>query len=268
MKKYINKYILDKFSNKEYNHRWLRRISRVTNTQVIADVQRVLVSSHHPKYKENECQKKIFQKPAFRMNVKNGKLVQRLSRNHNKDENVKRNIEIVDNFNKQLKCKHSFDELFSNDIDIRDLFHNKNSKEIKNLTQKLEYELEFIKEHCDINNEAVKKKRINNKKCSPKLHKLNFNKKGNWSDNEIYGKLAKHLKELFGEIDIYKLRSEFDLFHEASLYHDTVIHYHITHHGGNKKIISCDDNSSNVTISFWLFDNKIVFTYSSGIDTW
>lgn len=84
--------------------------------------------------------------------------------------------------------------------------------------------------------------------------------------------VGEYLMNLFGkDIEIYSILDFFgsiDTTHENNRIAYTATKHHITIHGGNSKTISSTDNRKNTTISFWKFDNKIVWKYESGIGSW
>lgn len=43
---------------------------------------------------------------------------------------------------------------------------------------------------------------------------------------------------------------------------------HINHHGDDKKVLTMSETKDNTTISFWLFDDKVVFQTEGGIESW
>ncbi len=111
MKNLVNKHVFCEWIHNEgYRQNWLRRISRQTKTQYIADTQRILLC--HDKYKEKYLYK-IFHSCANRMRMVDGKLVGRITHLSNPDGVNK--ITLIENFD-ILKCKYTFSELFERDL--------------------------------------------------------------------------------------------------------------------------------------------------------
>jgi len=233
---YKNKYVFSEWEHNEgFKSRWLRRITRTTKTQLIADVQRI------SDYKVKPYQYKWFQECAFRMNVKNGEPIQRLS--HLAYDDGIRKLRFVDNFN-MLKCKDSFKDIFQTDI------------------RKIYPENHHL---ITFTNEFIKEEKIKIKKdfWLPTLYKI---------DDDFYKEIIEHFQELFGNIPVYKVKFGFsdqlETVHTKSIFSDNCIFYHITHHGNDKLSLNFDENRDNTTICFWLFDDKIIFQFESGIKSW
>jgi hypothetical protein len=218
-----------------YTQKWLRRITRTTKTQIIADVQYV---GNYNSSKNNEMER--MNERAFRMNLKNDQLIERQPLANNK-ESI-RTVSLVEDFN-SLKCDMSYDELFN--TDLRKIFEP--TSDI----------IEFI----DYSN---KRRNIENVDSEYKISTILVN------DVDHYSGIAKHLKDLFGNIPVYRILSQVTLntTHDETIFLKTAIHYHININGGDKPYITRKENSGNRTISFWLFDDKIVFQIETGIDSW
>lgn len=241
LEQYKGKFIFSELVNPNgYEHKWLRRITRTTKTQVIADVQRVTDD-----YDTKVTKKTWYKQRAFRMNEKNGTLVERMSRNYN-DEST-RTVKLVDDF-QSLKCKYSYEELF--DTDIREIFAPDSY-----LIEMTKHSIEVKKERGRDIDEADEYRVL--------MHLVN--------DGDIRSETANHLKSLFGDLPVYainSIRGTADTTNEISKFSKSAIHYHINHNGGDGDYISKDANGGNITISFWLFDDRIVIQSEHGIELW
>jgi hypothetical protein len=246
----IGKYIFDEWTHNEgFKQNWLRRITRQTNTQYIADVQHTLLLDD--KYKKMYDSKKsdylygIFQKCAKRFRMIKGELIEQFTHLSNPD-GVRKNTLITD-FS-ILKCKYKFEEIFY--TDVRTLL-TPDSKQLENFNRKFN----FYKEH--------------NHNVSEEEHYQVDVEELSETDN-CYGSIATHLKQLFG-VPVYMISELFvtiETIHENNIFSQTAIHYHINYFGDDKPIINFKENYDNVTISFWLFDDKVVFKTEDGIDSW
>jgi len=249
MENLIGKYLFCEWKHNEgFEHHWLRRITRQTETQYIADCQHVLLLSE--KYKKlydagSDYFYELFNHCATRFRLSGNKIVEKCTNLSNTDG--VRTTTLVEDFS-VLKCKYKFEDLF--ETDVRN-FLNPDSRML---------------EHMGFMNDS----KLN---ISEKLiYSFSVRSSENQSDlfNDVYGETVKHLKDLFG-LPVFKANEflgSIDTTHEKSRFSESAIHYHINHHGGDKPILTRDEKSGNVTIAFWVFDDKVVFKFSSGIDTW
>lgn len=253
MNNLIGKYIFSEWTHNEgYKQNWMRRITRQTKTQYIADVQHVLLLGD--KYKKLYDEKKseylygIFQKPAKRMRMVKNKLVEQVTHLSNPDG--VHNITLIEDFS-ILRCKYSYNELF--DTDTRNILSPESD----------------ILEHMN-----WWKTQLEKDGGKVKVDNFDFLFKFDTEEvvkvDSVWYTTAEHLKELFG-VPAYHIKEHFgkmNTTHERSIYSDTAIHYHVNHNGGDKPILTFKENYHNHTISFWLFEDKVVFKDESGIDSW
>jgi hypothetical protein len=251
MENLIGKYIFDEWTHNEgFKQNWLRRITRQTKTQYIADVQHtLLLSSRYEKLydeKKSDFLYGIFKRCAKRMRMVKGQLIEQLTYLSNPDGI--RKITLVEDFN-ILKCKYSYNELF--DTDVRK-FLSPDSNMVKDMNW---WKEQFEKDKLKVDNYDFV---------------FRFDTEEIIKVDSCWYTTSEHLKELFG-VPAYHIKEHFgkmDTTHEKSIYSKTAIHYHINHFGGDKPILTFKEKYHNHTISFWLFDDKVVFRGESGIDTW
>jgi hypothetical protein len=253
MKNLKGKYIFSEWKHNEgFQQKWLRRITRQTKTQYIADVRHTLLSaSNHKKLyaeKKSDFLYGIFQNCAFRMYMKGGQLFERLS--YLSSNEGERKLTLIEDFS-ILKCKYSYNELF--DTDVRK-FLSSDSDMLEDMNW---WKTQFEKD-----------------KDKLKVENTDFVFKFETEEvvkvDSCWYTTAEHLKTLFG-VPAYHIKEHFgkmNTTHEKSIYSDTAIHYHVNHNGGDKSVLTFKENYHNDTISFWLFEDKVVFRGESGIDTW
>lgn len=239
MKNILGNFILDEFVNGDFRVRWLRRITRETKTTYISYCQRSMVS-------KEECVRRAWSSKPYRK-TSDGGVKPIVTHLHNK--NGASTLQVITDPS-TLKCQYSYDELFNTDIreiqspDCEPL-HNINrmnemqkGKDIRPLP----YILDSTIYKCDPNN----------------THFID-----GWDSPVI-----KYLEQLF-KVPVYRLGmlkiSEDDKPSKLSL---SGTYFHITHFGDDKPTINFNENYHNRTILFWLFDNKLVFQYETGIDSW
>lgn len=250
MKNLVNRYVFCQWKHNEgYQQNWLRRITRQTKTQYIADCQHTLLLSD--KYKKLYDSKKsdylygIFQVCATRMRMIGDKLVGQTTHLSNPDG--VNTIELVEDFS-SLKCKYKYEELF--DVDLRNILFI-DSKMIKHMNWSYNH---FKEIQSDVKDEIFYK----------------FKTTEISENDDCYGEIAKHLKQLFS-LPVHHAHETFnniDTIHEKSRFSESAIHYHMNFFGDDKPVITSKENYHNSTISFWLFDDKVVFKHEDGIDSW
>lgn len=197
MENLINRFVLDVMIDNDYQLNWLRRITRQTKTQYIADVQYIIdFKNNLPRYKvSNHCAKRY-------------KLIKGVLKPIDKQYyyNHLNDITLINNFD-ILLCSFKYEELFKNIIPV------------------------YVE---NIDDETVNYLKI-------------FNK-------PIY--------------QIYDFMGDIDTINGFTIFSKSAIHFHINHFGGNKDIRTTLENRPNKTISFWLFEDKLVFKLEYGINTW
>lgn len=237
--------------NDGYTQKWLRRVTRQTKTQVICDCQHTLMF----KEKAEKVKKllnttdivyQLFTCCAFRMNYKNGKLVERKSHLANSDGVS--SVSLLENIS-SLKSEISFKELFG--VDVREILPKD--------SQRLEILEKIVKMH---------------KEKYPEInfdddYQLSFELKDDKLCNyEVL--VVSQLKYLFN-LPVYELIDQYnvvDTTHEMSAYTKNCVHYHVNCSGDDRKYITFNEHYKNRTIDFWLFDDMVVFKFHEGIDSW
>lgn len=255
MKNLKNKYLLCHWIHNEgYETRWLRRITRQTKTQLICDVQRTLLLSD--KYKKMYDNRSdyfigIVKRWAKRFYMKDGKII--AQNTHLSNPDGKSIITFIDDNKDDLLCSLSYNELFERDI--RE-FLPEDSSTRETITQYVERKGKFYAEQgVPFDGE--------------KLYTIVTEPMD--ENDDIWGETTKHLKKLFNRLvymvnELYvKICTTHD---EKSLFRQTATHYHINHHGDDKLILTRIENKFNRTISFWLFEDRVVFKDEDGIGTW
>jgi hypothetical protein len=81
-------------------------------------------------------------------------------------------------------------------------------------------------------------------------------------------KTVSYLKSLFKTNEVYVFFDDGIERKPQSDLHKTGTLFHMNHFGIDKKFIKNDLQYYNRTIIFWLFENRLVFKYESGKDTW
>jgi len=249
MENLYNKFVFDCWKNYNgYEQKWMRRITRQTKTQYIADCQHTLALSD--KYKKlynkgSEYLYEIFQHCAKRFRMVNGKLTGQVTHLSNPD-GVK-TVTLIEDFN-IMTCKYKYEELF--DIDVREVL----PVDSRTLSQ--------LKRKCEIYSK-------NSKMVESDFYILTTVTNEN-SYTDCFKEVYEHLNNLFNR-PVYMIDEMFariDTTHERSKYSDSAIHYHMNFFGDDKPVITFKENQKNVTISFWLFEDRVVFKNEDGIDSW
>jgi len=250
MENLVGKYLHTQWIHNEgFQSNWLRRITRQTKTQYICDVQHSLLLSD--KYKKiidstGEYFYGLFADWAKRFTEKDGK-IRRQTTNRDNTDGVN-TINLVTDF-KSLLCKYKYNELF--EVDIRTILTD------DSLT--LDYSNMYFNRYNELRPGIYDERDF-----------FVFDTELISFDDDIWGETAKHLTELFG-VPAYKvdeLYNRIDTTHDHTIYKYSATHYHINHHGNDAKVIGFEDHQKNRTVSFWLFEDRIVFKTNDGIDTW
>lgn len=251
MENLTGKYIFTHWiHNSGFQSRWLRRITRQTKKFLFSDVQYTLLlrGKYDPKNNKGKYFYGIIKKWAKKFYLKNDMICRSVSERDNLDGEM--NILLVDNF-EILKCPYSYFDLFEKDI--RDM--NIESKFFEKMLNSILEHNEFMKNIVGENfreNFKIKTEKID-------------------SGDNLYGHIVNHMEDLFG-LPVYIVCDflyQLDTIHdEKSPYVQTAIHYHLNHFAGDKNVITSQENKKNCTISFWLFDDRVVFKTEDGIDSW
>jgi hypothetical protein len=246
MKNEINNYIYSQWKHREgFESNWLRRITRQSKTQLICDVQRTLLLSD--KYKKmydagHDYMMGVYPRWAKRFKIKNNDIKESITHLHNTD-GVRKSTLLNGDFSKLL-CPHKYEDLFN--VDIRPLF------------EKDSITISSADDSYNVHKDIFTEDRFYFLSVEPVT-----------SDHDYYGNIAGHLYDLF-KVPVYKV---YDLWFKINTIHDRSIYnsgikYHINHYGGDVPIITSKENRKNRTISFWLFEDKVVFKTEDGIDAW
>lgn len=247
MKEHIGKYVFTTWThNSGFRQQWLRHINRVTKHYLCSDVQHTLAlgDKWKKKYDKGSDYYYVIHKPwAKRFRFVDGNLVREGSHRNNTDGQF--TAEFVEDFS-SLKCKYAFSELFNTNI-------------LDNVPEG-RYRDRIIKRA----DELAERFKVDSSKFT------NMGVEMIAPDDDVYGHTASHLMKLLGVSKVAKVQSfyiQLDTTHHQSKYTETATHYHIIEQP-NKSPISFKEHYRDQTISFWLFDDLVVFKLEDGIDTW
>lgn len=248
LEKYHNRFVVDGWvHNNGFTQRWLRRISRTTDTQLVSDVQYTLIlgGKHYEKDSYLYARSKSV---AKRYNIKNGGLFERRERRWGDD-----GVSTATFFekNSDIECVNTFEEIF--ETDLRDIYPDKKSR----MRDKLDFSY-------DNWSDAIKdKEKLERNTYFPTLRPVD--------ESTHFGSVVKYLKDLFN-VPVFQLKIGFldsiDTTHERSTIMDNAVHMHINHNGNEKEVLTMEESQNNLTISFWLFKDKVVFQTEGGITSW
>lgn len=238
MKTLLGKYILHHWVNGEYESKSLRYINRENKKYYISDVGRTSQD-----YKKNIDKKIFIYDWAIKLvkdNTNELGFKRSLGKKANLDGIMNYTILDSDSLNK-TKCQYTFDELFNTDL--------------RELQTEEQYPL------------AIYLRR--NKTES--IFKPDF-KPELFNDDDIkycYGDYFYYkLKELFKVNKIFSLIEKVSEHRNLSKLGKSGILFHMNHYKINEKSISLNDNKNNWSITYWLFDDCLVFQEESGKSTW
>jgi hypothetical protein len=244
-----NRFIFSEWKhNNGFEQKWMRRITRQTKTQYIADCQHSLeLSDKYTKlYNAGwDDMFSVFKKCAKRYRLVDNKLVGQNTHRSNPDG--VRTITLIDDFN-IMKCKYDYTELF--DIDIRTVLPS-DSKTLERA------------------NRTAKILNAKYKIQEDEMYTLRIRENNN-SYTDCFVEVYNHLAQLFNK-PVYmvdQMNLSINTTHDNSKYSNSAIHYHMNHFGGDKPMRTRKEDEHNMTISFWLFDDKVVFMKEDGIECW
>jgi hypothetical protein len=239
----IGRHIKQTWINGDFRQTWVRRIDRETVTQYVSEVQRTVKD-----YKADEIKYVFYPKWAQRFRKRSGAdktpapIVTKL---HNSNGHYE--LQLVKDYNKDLRCIYSYAELFQ--TDLRELQQGENSWPLASINRRNKDAKEdgtrmrsyLLEEYIDLVN--------------PERH---------WN-----APLMQYLQKTFN-VPIYEIMG-FERVNEAQ--HKNKLTYsktfwHINIFNNDKPEITMNENESNRTIAFWLFEDRLVFQTEDGIDTW
>lgn len=240
--------------NEGFTSRWLRRVTYTTKRYLCCDVQPVLLlcGKWERLYKENLVDyhygfKRRFAK-KFRQND-NGQIVRQTTYLDNTDGS--NTVTVVQDFS-QLKSAVPYDKMFN--VDIRDVLPT-DSKFLDRYSRSFDIWSDLLEGDRLIKFENRFFKLTTEKVCE---------------DDCLDGLIITHLKKLFN-LPVHRINETYikiDTIGDNTVYSQSATHYHINNASDDVRIIDFSSNRENVTISFWLFDDLVVFRREDGIDTW
>jgi len=237
MENIVGKYILDTWINGKYVTRWLRRINRETKTQYVSDVLR------YNKNWDDDIDDMYYVGRWAKRYAKTPNGFKYIATNRSSPDG-KSHLTLVDKLG-DVKCVETFEKLFQTDVRT---FMSDNSEDESGVIFdiKLRYKENIKDEHF---------------KLERYIRKATSKDDTYWNSTII-----KFLEDEFN-LPIFRFRLHL-CEHENNLVLKTATHFHITHFGDDAKVVDRKVNYANKTILFWLFDDKVVFTYQDGIGTW
>ena len=231
----IGKYVLEHWVNGDYETRGLRLITRENKRYYVADVQR-----YFKDFEKGVDLRTFNYKWAAKFTKCNNELGFKRSITHLSNTDGTMRYQVFDS-PAECKCPYTFDEVFSHDVrDIQD----KDNSPLREYAR-----LEELGHGRDY--------KIKPDKCELSDHPID-----GW-DTEI----VKKMMELFNVTDVYEVRDRISEYRNKSILTKSATLLHIIHFNLEKKEITFDENYNNRTIIFWLFDDKLVFQYEEGKDT-
>jgi hypothetical protein len=273
---FLGDFVLDKWNAK---YKWVRRINRVSPAQLISDTQRV---SDYEGEDLEDWDFYYFKKFAKRFRLK--------------DYNEK--YEVIKNdrqsLNDALLSKKSFKELFQTDVDkiqdkqaFIDAVQERATKYGgKPLTgKKLDEEIfsngfighksfELYNTLRDVYKDMFKRIFKSSELYTLQQFLTDYNHSLKQKEEKSYNtdyKVFEYLQDLFGK-PVYKLGDCLRQYIQEDLaYSDLSKNQYfmqITHFGDDKENIKNSDNKFNDTISFWVFEDRVVYQEDSGRSSW
>ena len=233
---YLGKYILTTWKHKGgFVSKCLRRINRITSNgkYLISDVQR-----NRRNYDDGAKELIHVAKWASKFRVVDGEVKRPNSYLNNDDGTMK--IEVVSDVD-QLLCEYSYEELF--EVDIRKIQKEKSNPRswIENLnTYKKKHGIKLEEEDFYIN----------------PYHFSHFEEVNSF------------LKEFFQVDEVLYFSNYYENSNNFGILSQSATFFQITHFGGDKRVITDEENSPNMPIQFWYFGNKLVYTEEDGKNTW
>jgi hypothetical protein len=236
MQNMLGKYIFTTWVHTEsgYEQKWLRRVTRQSDKYFYADVQRWSDYKSNAKYK---WPKRLAFKGYY---DKNGVLIDSMNVGRRCTKEGVATVKVVEDFS-ELKCKATYQEMFEVDITK----HLDEDAIISKILKKRG-------EDGDTYNEY--KPRLTDK--DSRMY-------------EILGNLIEHLTELF-HVPVYRISSmcSINTTHDITIFSKNGVHYHYTINGNDKEVLTRKENEHNCTITFWLFEDRLVFQLADGIGSW
>lgn len=237
----VGKYILEHWVNGDHESRTLRLVTRETDKYFIADVQRDIEDYNFEEklYVFEDDYAKKYEKDSSQLGFKPNICL--------KEGQV--SFVILDSPT-QAKSSVKFEEVF--DIDLRTIQHkedyplkslileNSRREERGNIVEAEDYKIRIWK--ADPNN------------TDPIM---------GW-DRKITDKLG----ELFCTKEIYYFEDCIIERNKTTVLSKTGTMFHLNTFGIEKAAIDFNENYNNRAILFWLFDDKLIFRYEDGKDTW
>ncbi len=248
----VGKYILEHWKHNDgYESRRLRFINRETTKQYISDNQRDVNS-----WDEEPRRYNFYKKKSHRFIKNNSELGFRKSITHLCNPEGETYYTVFNNPSEVL-CEYSFDELFNKDL--REI-QNPENYPLKKILWRNEY---FGEKYKD---EPEKAGSFITKDFKIQLEDYYLNECGLKQWDLI---LVNKLKELFNREKIFYVWDEkINEWHSQSILGKSATFFHYNQFNIDKEYISSDENEMNRTISFWLFEDCLVFQYEEGKDTW
>lgn len=242
-KSLVGMYVLENWVNGDFVSNHLRYINRENKKYYVSDVQRTVKS-----YDKEPRQYVHIAKWATRFFKENSELGFRRSVTNLCNTDGVMTYSISDDLS-FFKCKYTFEEVFEQDL------RKIQSEKDYPLWQKIRHSLTNTSNSNNKDNWVIS---LTEQGLEPD------GTIGGWDNNIIF-----FLKERFKVTHVYSTSYEKIIeYNKQSILTKTGTLFHINHFGGyNKKEISFEDNYFNRTIMFWLFDDRLVFQYEQGKET-
>ncbi len=214
----------------------IRRFTRETETQLIADGEYSLISGKGTKTDDFFYTRRSRNANRFKKKGLELKLMCDQSWNEG------RKFSVLEFKPENYRCEKTFKELFQTPA--------------KDMGSEL-----YLQRSKGYEDRPDLKEKYLNRTFEEDLVLIDYNSTGNDLDDwDLPVRL--HLRELFGNLPIYKFyERNIDRHNGTDPLGKCVISYSITHFGEDKKIISFKENYDNRKIYFWAFEDRIVFTY-------
>jgi hypothetical protein len=235
-KKLVGKYLVTKWvHNSGFVMKELRRITRITKKEkyLVSDVQRTCRN-----YKDGNDEMIFIADWASKFRVVDGEIKRSVYNLTNTDGVF--TVNILEELN-QLLCKYSYEELFMTDIRKIQTKNSQPYSWISNISDLLESNSKIVKEDVWFINPQ---------------------------ESDFYKEVSEFLKVFFNVEEVLYFSEYYEKDKPQSILSESATFFQITHFGGDKKVITRDENSYNIPIQFWYFGDKVVFTEDTGKSTW
>ena len=247
-KSLVGKYVLEHWVNGDFIHRCLRHINRENDKYYISDVQRAANYSKEPTTYTHlyKWATKFFKDPKSELGFR------RSVTNQSNTEGVME-YTVMDS-PAECKCPYKFEEIF--DVDIRTIqSKNDNPLMMKNEMWK----------------DKDTKKRFEGREAEffkIRLMECGTEKKDFFGSTHDY-KSTERMKKMFHVKHVYRIceMASIDEHPKQTILSKSGTLFHMLH-STDKKVVTSDISHENRTITFWLFDDKLVYQYDSGKSTW